>query len=194
MDLRPQIQLWTTPQSHDSAGGNPERVRRAGTEHGCANLADDVTLWMTPNAPNGGRCVPEEVVMAKGATAEGKRTVGLESQCKFYPTPAQRDYRSPNLKTYSERGGETKGEQLANFVYHSSLPAPETPPHGETSSTDGPGLRRRLNPAFVGWLMGLPWWWTNPAPINLELWGMGWSSYRRQLRSALCAFVRGLEK
>jgi hypothetical protein len=37
--------LWTTPQAHDSGGGSPERVRRKGTEHGCANLADDVTKW-----------------------------------------------------------------------------------------------------------------------------------------------------
>jgi hypothetical protein len=36
---------WTTPQAHDSAGGSPDRVRRKGSEHGCANLADDVTKW-----------------------------------------------------------------------------------------------------------------------------------------------------
>ncbi len=36
---------WTTPQAHDLGGGSPDRVRRKGTEHGCANLADDVTKW-----------------------------------------------------------------------------------------------------------------------------------------------------
>jgi site-specific DNA-cytosine methylase len=40
-----QATNWTTPQAHDSGGGNPDRVRRKGTEHGCANLADDVTKW-----------------------------------------------------------------------------------------------------------------------------------------------------
>ena len=40
-----QANAWTTPQAHDSGGGNPDRVRRKGTEHGCANLADDVTKW-----------------------------------------------------------------------------------------------------------------------------------------------------
>ncbi len=40
-----QANAWTTPQAHDSGGGSPERVRRKGTEHGCANLADDVTKW-----------------------------------------------------------------------------------------------------------------------------------------------------
>ena len=141
--------MWTTSQSHDQAGGNPDRVRRAGTEHGCANLADDVTLWMTPNVPTGGRCVPEEVVLSKGSTKDGKRTVGLESQCKFFP---------------------------------SFLPAPKTPPLGETSSNDGPGLRRRLNPAFAAWLMGFPWWWTNPAPISFAQLETEWWLFRQRWR------------
>jgi len=52
--LDQQARLWTTPQAHDSAGGNPKRVRRHGTKHGCANLADDVMLWRTPDAPGSG--------------------------------------------------------------------------------------------------------------------------------------------
>lgn len=47
-DLQEQVSFWTTPQAHDSAAGNPERVRRFGTQHGGANLADDVMLWPTP--------------------------------------------------------------------------------------------------------------------------------------------------
>jgi hypothetical protein len=44
--------------------------------------------WMTPNVPNGGRHVPPELVDSKGMTADGqKRTVGLESQTKYWPTP-----------------------------------------------------------------------------------------------------------
>lgn len=45
MSLAISASSWTTPQAHDSSGGNPDRVRRKGTEHGCANLADDVTKW-----------------------------------------------------------------------------------------------------------------------------------------------------
>jgi hypothetical protein len=55
IDLNDQAAWWTTQQAHDSAGGNPERVGRFGTKHGGANLADDVTLWKTPDVPNGGR-------------------------------------------------------------------------------------------------------------------------------------------
>jgi hypothetical protein len=42
----------------------------------------------------------------------------LKSSAAAWPTPASRDYRSANLKPYDERGGETKGEQLVNFVAH----------------------------------------------------------------------------
>jgi len=44
-NLNRDAALWTTPQTHDSAGGNPDRIRRKGTIHGCANLADDVCGW-----------------------------------------------------------------------------------------------------------------------------------------------------
>ena len=33
-----------------SGGRDPKRVRRMGSEHGYANLADDVTLWSTPDS------------------------------------------------------------------------------------------------------------------------------------------------
>lgn len=42
---------------------------------------------MTPVVPNGGRNVSEEVVLAKGSTADGKRTVDLGSQVRHWPTP-----------------------------------------------------------------------------------------------------------
>jgi hypothetical protein len=56
---------------------------------------------------------------------------------RMWPTPAHRDYRFPNAKPYSERGGGKKGEQLPNAV-------------------GGP-----LNPAWVEWLMGFPSGWTD---------------------------------
>jgi hypothetical protein len=42
----------------------------------------------------------------------------LTNQALLWPTPAARDYRSPNANPYSDRGGESKGEQLPNFVEH----------------------------------------------------------------------------
>jgi len=48
-------------------------------------LAYEVAMWLTPNVPNGGRSVSPELVASKGMTPEGeKRTVGLESQVKYW--------------------------------------------------------------------------------------------------------------
>jgi len=47
-NLREAAGNWTTPQSHDMAPGDPNRVGRYGTEHGGRNLTDDVMLWPTP--------------------------------------------------------------------------------------------------------------------------------------------------
>ena len=177
-NLRELAAMWRTPQSHDAAGGDPTRVNRFGTEHGGRNLADDVTLWrtpdspgtggprnrqgsqgnghqvtiaeqaehwMTPNVPNGGRVLPEADVIAKGATADGKRQVGLEMQSRYF----RQDQATQNP--------------------------------GDESSSNGRTLRRRLNPAFVCWLMTWPWWWTHPAPISFAPEAMAlWLSKARQ--------------
>ena len=75
-------------------------------------------------------------------------------------------------------------DQLANFVAHSdSLRQAQAAPNGPPSSIDTPTSPQRLNPAFAAWLMGWPWWWTNPgltscAKSEMEL-------YRSALRSRL---------
>lgn len=56
-----------------------------------------------------------------------------------------------------------KGEQLVNFVAHSSHLAQPTQP-GETSSSSGQSSPRRLNPIFGEWLMGWPLQWTKAEP------------------------------
>jgi hypothetical protein len=49
-------------------------------------------MWMPPNVPNGGRHVPQELVASKGTMEDGtKRTVGLESQTKYWATPKAND-------------------------------------------------------------------------------------------------------
>ena len=45
-------------------------------------------VWMTPNVPNGGRKLPESLVASKGMTEAGeKKSVGLESQSRYWLTP-----------------------------------------------------------------------------------------------------------
>lgn len=96
-NLQTQAANWPSPQSHDQAGGNPDRVRRKGAKHGCANLADDVTLWSTPNVPNGGRTLTPEDIQNRGRTAKGKRQVGLENEAGLWATPQARDEKNPDM-------------------------------------------------------------------------------------------------
>jgi hypothetical protein len=103
-------------------------------------------LWPTPNVPNGGRSVAHVTDWrGKSAYFNGKKVqVGLEAAVKMYPIPAARDYRSPNKKPYSERGGGKKGEQLPNAI-------------------GGP-----LNPPWVEWLMGWQIGWTGCEPLETD--------------------------
>lgn len=80
------------------------------------------------------------------ARAERERSGGpdLASFVALFPTPAARDYRSPNKKSYKERGGKKKGEQLPNVV------------------------GGQLNPDWVEWLMGWPIEWTALKPLETD--------------------------
>lgn len=77
-----QANAWTTPQAHDSAGGSPDRVRRKGTEHECANLADDVTKWPTPDASmsSGGRQSAEPLATVRASGTKKAITLNDAAQ------------------------------------------------------------------------------------------------------------------
>lgn len=65
-----------------------------------------------------------------------------------WATPANRDYRYPNKKSYRERSKSTKGEQLNNQVVHGLTP---NSPNAETGK---PAASQVLSQAFSLWLMG----------------------------------------
>lgn len=115
IDLNDFAPMWTTPQTHDSAGGSPERVRRHGTEHGCANLADDVTLWPTPIAQDTENLDPQEFLRRKGRQPDGAIT-SLNIVANLWQTPATDSFRS--------RGGERKEEmgldQQARMIFNAA--------------------------------------------------------------------------
>jgi hypothetical protein len=98
--------------------------------------------WPTPTAQVSQRgegldtwLARREKLKAKGCNGNGCGTP-LTIAVQMWPTPASRDFRHPNAKAYSERGGGTKGEQLPNAVGGA------------------------LNPTWVEWLMGFPAEWT----------------------------------
>ena len=108
-------------------------------------------------------------VAANGATDKGKRQVGLENQARYTelarPTPKARDSKSAE----GEAGMMRQSPDLNVIACHSFPQAQPTPTHGSESSPSGQTSRRRLNPAFVDWLMAIPGW-TDYAPVETASW------------------------
>ena len=94
---------------------------------------------MTPNVPNGGRCLSAELVANKGMTAEGeKRTVGLESQTRHWATPNAHDGRRPGADLHSTQG--------ANLSRDAALWAtPDCNTSTYSNGKFGPNLRQQTS-------------------------------------------------
>lgn len=135
---------WATPKARDERGVNtPEHLaKKKAMGHGCSELVDQVQLVT-------GR--QSRVLLAAWAT------------------PCERDYRHPNKKPWSERGGGTKGEQLANQVVHlTGWPTPQVhqgPNMSENRGKAHGGRRRRQTAQTVE---GLVAGWTTPQGAEPE--------------------------
>ncbi len=171
---------WATTTAHDRTF-TPRRVH-----HG-EQLANQVRDWYTPMVPNGGRSVPKGTVEAKGQTAGGKRTVGLESQAKFWGLQAQaRLWPTVRVTTNGGLGNHKRGFEKARLEDGApawSTPPDPTTPDGTTFSATTQSLPRlyrilravwasglrhtlRLNPLFCEWLMGFPIGWTGSGSVE----------------------------
>ena len=109
----------------------------------------DYGSWRSPTAhhPAKGAAQDPAKRMAGGHTLDLQDQVLLAS----WPTPASRDSKHANARSYQDRTGTTKGEQLANAVFHRG-------PIWSGLSAET-GKRGQLNPAFACWLMGYPAAW-----------------------------------
>jgi hypothetical protein len=144
-DLKEQVQHWKTPH----VMSNRDFRGKVG---GCGGgeFAKQANQWQTPGTDS-----------FRSRGGDRKDEMGLDQQSRHWPTAASKDYRTPNLKPFSQRNGKSKGEQLQNFVEHrfDLLPGPQIQ-DGPPSSQPAQTSRRRLNPRFVEWLMGFPIGWT----------------------------------
>lgn len=94
-----------------------------------------------------------------------------------WATPNARDHKGVDLPSRNGGTGLSHQAQTGEFSHRDR--APTGAPFLNTCS-------RRLNPAFVCWLMGWPWWWTRAERISFAAEEMAlWRSRARQLLSNL---------
>lgn len=168
---------WSSPTT--SAGGAD--LARRDNQKPNSTLQTEATLWATPEA----------TVMKRGDRTEHlKRNVqagnDLQTQSLNWATPNARDHKGVDLA--SRNGGASLSHQVqTGEMTHSSRSSRQVQSihDGRELSPTDRTLPPRLNPAFAGWLMGWPTWWTSPVPISfaqqeMELWR------RRQLAHLSC--------
>jgi hypothetical protein len=113
---RPTATVGDSKNAANSTAGrsNPDSKHHSGT-----TLVDATRQWLTPHGmagmdKNGKPGAGGE--FAKQSPAWRPPVTDLPVLA--WPTPASRDYRSPNALNREDRGGGSKGEQLPNFVAH----------------------------------------------------------------------------
>lgn len=149
---------WPTPRTEDSES--------CGNHPGAMDLLTGATRqWATPNAHDGRR---------PGVDAGSTQGGNLNRDAALWKTPdVPNGGRTMSAVDVAANGATDKGKRqvgLENQVCHSFPQAQPTPTHGAESLPSAPTSRRRLNPAFVDWLMGLPPGWTDYAPVETALW------------------------
>ena len=154
--LLPPPPLWTRPKANSKSAQPPASWESWPTAGGVRNgslfqrptwapamggrdgFAGRGETWLTPNVPNGGRSVSAELVASKGTTADGeKRTVGLESQAKYWATPTSSD-NSNRTTQIAPSHGVTHGLVLAGQAASWSANSAATHSPNPAGATDVP--------------------------------------------------------
>lgn len=154
--------------SRYNPAGNSDFTRKAEA------LALGITNWSTPKATDGAKGGPGQSYGSGG-------TPPLPAQAAQWPTPAAQNWKGSSEASITRADGKSRMDILHYRAEQGFIrPDPAITPHGHWSSPHAPisrrlwafmiashgrvvsrrilkgRARRRLNPLFVGWLMGWP--------------------------------------
>jgi hypothetical protein len=149
-DLKDAIALLPTPTGQEVEHPNAEltetnrRLSKSGTSHSL-NLADNVMLLPTPRT-----CSAMGATVTPESANDSKRYPNLETVVgrHLLPTPAAKDWKGSRTPETLKAVGRLPSNDL-----ESSLKAEPSLTGAET------GVKLRLSPAFVEWMMGYPKGW-----------------------------------
>lgn len=159
--LTDAARMWPTATATEAKGGEDLRDRTNGVR-----LATAALQWASPSASLFNYAEAPESFQARSAAllAKGSRPLGvnLGQQAQHWQTPRASD----GAKAGPNRSQAGKPALAAQA---NGLRGLETSTPGAPSSSSGP-TSRRLNPAFVEWLMGWPEGWSSCGLTGSDFW------------------------
>lgn len=171
-NIRQQAAMWQTPSVQQF-----ESRKQVGDSERQQLLGGQAKHWPTPDAN-------ADSYRLNGDSQQSK---SLEPITRAWSTPCARIVKGGG-KTMTRKDGKSRMDMLDWQAEAYSRPVQSILDGKELSPTTRI-LRRRLNPAFVAWLMGLPGWWTSPAltsSVRSEM-----ESYLRAQRQHLSDLLKG---
>jgi hypothetical protein len=205
--LNEQVTLWKTPHGF----ANTDQYGRTGG--GGGEFHKQAMAWSTPRVACNVTGATTRLPFAEGGKTS-KPSLEDQAR-EMWPTPAATPHGSSQNGINGIGGANERPsantpslDRLSRSFLPllpistpgdaSSLSAPTLPPRSRSatktdsddSSTTPPGrpsrlLKARLNPAFVGWLMGFPPAWTSCGPTAMQF-----SLWQQRMRSACWSLVR----
>jgi len=164
------ISNWSTPKATDGAKGGPGQSYGSG---GTPPLPAQAAQWQTP--------VADDQVDRLRGKINSRGEPKLSAQAIQWPTPAAQNWKGSSAASVTRADGKSRMDILHYRAEQGfTRPVPEIAQDGQKSSPHAPisrplwayliashgrvvsrrilkaRARRRLNPLFVGWLMGWP--------------------------------------
>ena len=164
------ISNWSTPKATDGSKGGPGQSYGSG---GMPPLTAQAAQWQTP--------VADDQVDRLRGKINSRGEPKLSAQAIQWPTPAAQNWKGSSPASVTRADGKSRMDILHYRAEQGfTHPAPAITPHGLQPSHHAPisrplwasmiashgrvvsrrvlkaRARRRLNPLFVGWLMGWP--------------------------------------